>query len=99
MVVLDTELTDALVSEGLARELVHVIQTQRRDMALEYTARISVGLVTESPELRAAAKTFADYIKGETLATDLRLETPAGGVPVDAKVGDYACQLFIAPLS
>jgi isoleucyl-tRNA synthetase len=97
-VVLSTELTDALVSEGLARELVHVIQTQRRDMALEYTARIRVGLVTDSPEVQAAATNFADYIQGETLSTELRLEPLPNIAPIETKVGEYTSQFFVAPI-
>jgi isoleucyl-tRNA synthetase len=96
VVVLSTELTDALVSEGLARELVHVVQMQRREKALEYTDRIRVGLVTESPELRAAATTFADYIKGETLATELRMQPLAGATPLEIKIGEYSCLAFVA---
>jgi isoleucyl-tRNA synthetase len=98
VVVLSTELTEALLSEGLARELVHVVQTQRKEMALEYTARIRVGVVTDSPEVKAAVKNFADYIQGETLATELRLEPIPRVAPFDAKVGDYPCQVFAAPL-
>jgi isoleucyl-tRNA synthetase len=99
VVVLSTELTDALVSEGLARELVHVIQTQRREMALEYTARIRVGLVTESSDLRTAAENFADYIKGETLGTELRLEPLLGTTPTEIKIGEYSCQVFVAAIA
>jgi isoleucyl-tRNA synthetase len=98
VVVLSTELTDALISEGLARELVHIVQTQRREMNLEYTARIHIGLVTEAPELRAAVKNFGEYIQGETLATQLQLEPFSGVSPQEVKVGDYAAALFIVPL-
>jgi isoleucyl-tRNA synthetase len=98
VVVLSTELTDALISEGLARELVHVIQTQRRDMALEYTQRIRVGIVTESSELREGVASFTDYIKGETLTTELQLESLPEAAPLDVKVGDFTCQIFVAPL-
>ncbi|MEX2139057.1 MAG: isoleucine--tRNA ligase [Pirellulales bacterium] len=98
VVVLSTELTDALVSEGLARELIHVIQTQRRDMALKYTQRIRAGIVTDSPDLQAAAMQFADYIRGETLSTELQLESLPGVAPLEVKVGDYACQFFVAPI-
>jgi hypothetical protein len=64
-------------------------------MGLKYTARIRVGLVTSSPELRAAATNFAEYIKGETLATELTFEPITSVEPVDLKVGEYAGQLFV----
>jgi isoleucyl-tRNA synthetase len=97
VVVLSTELTEALISEGLARELVHLIQTQRRDMALKYTDRIRVGIVTESRELEAAAHSFAEYIKRETLATELRAESLNGTVECDAKLGESTLKLYVAP--
>jgi hypothetical protein len=75
---------------------VHVIQTLRKDMALEYTQRIRVGIATGATELQTAARDFADYIQGETLATDLRPEPLAGVASSQAKVGDYPCELFIA---
>jgi isoleucyl-tRNA synthetase len=98
VVVLATDLSDALVSEGIARELVHVIQTQRKEMALDYTARIRVGVVTDATEIISAVSNFADYIQGETLASQLELEPLAGVTPQETKVGDSTCQLFIQPI-
>jgi isoleucyl-tRNA synthetase len=95
VVVLSTELTDALIAEGHARELVHAIQTRRKDLNLEYTARIVVGLETESAELRSAIAQFSDYIRGETLALELKPEALPGAEPVDLKVGDFAATLFV----
>ena len=42
VVLLDTALTPALISEGLARELVNRIQTVRKDLDLDYVDRIRV---------------------------------------------------------
>ena len=42
VVVLSTEFTPELISEGLARELVHAIQTRRRESNCQYTDRIEV---------------------------------------------------------
>jgi isoleucyl-tRNA synthetase len=97
VVVLSTELTADLISEGLARELVHSIQTRRKEMNLDFTARIRVGLITEAAELKAAATRFADYIKGETLAVEFRFAPIEAVEPVDIKIGEHACRLFVAP--
>jgi len=71
VVVLSTELTPELVAEGLARELVRVIQDRRKEMQLQFTDRIRVGIATESDELRQAIEQFGDYVKRETLAVKL----------------------------
>ncbi len=68
VVVLRTELTPELIAEGHAREIVRAIQTRRKELNCEYTARIAVELLTDSDELSAAAEQFALYISGETLA-------------------------------
>jgi isoleucyl-tRNA synthetase len=74
VVVVSTDLTPELVSEGLAREVVHAIQNCRKEMNCQYTDRIRVRLLTESPELHAAVRSHEDYVKQETLSTALSCE-------------------------
>jgi isoleucyl-tRNA synthetase len=95
VVVLATELTPELVAEGLARELVRTIQDRRKDMNLEYTDRICVGLVTKSAELTAAAGEFSDYICGETLATELQAGPLTGTEPIQVKVAGELIELYV----
>jgi isoleucyl-tRNA synthetase len=97
VVVLATELNEALIREGLARELVHALQSRRKDMELKYTARIRVGLVTESADLQSAAKEFLKYIQGETLATEFVFQPLAGVAAENVAVGEFPSQLFVAP--
>jgi len=95
VVVLSTELTDELLAEGRARELVRVIQDRRKEIGCEYTDRVHVGIVTASPELRQSVEEFGDYIKGETLATALALEPIAGVEPAELKVAGFAVELCV----
>jgi isoleucyl-tRNA synthetase len=95
VVVLATELTDELIREGLARELVRTVQDRRKELGCEFTDRIAIGLVTESPELKAAVEQFADYIKGETLAVNLSFAPLAGVEPLSTNVAEYAIMLYI----
>ncbi|HEV3415482.1 MAG TPA: class I tRNA ligase family protein, partial [Pirellulales bacterium] len=95
VVVLSTELTPVLISEGLAREVVHTIQGRRRDINCKYTDRIRVGIVTDSPELQGAMKQFADYISGETLTIELLFEPLPSVEPVEIAIGEYRAQLYL----
>jgi len=95
VVVLATDLTDALIREGLARELVRTVQDRRKELGCEFTDRISIGLVTEAPELKAAIEQFSDYIRGETLAVELSFAPLAGVEPLATDVADYAATLYV----
>jgi isoleucyl-tRNA synthetase len=70
VVVLDTELTPALVAEGDARELVRAIQDLRREASLELDDRIDLWLLPLPDGVAAhlptiAADTLADIASGD----------------------------------
>jgi len=69
VVVVASQLTPELVAEGLVREVVHAVQSQRKTLDLEFTDRIELAFETESPELRAAIERHLEYVAAETLAT------------------------------
>jgi isoleucyl-tRNA synthetase len=69
VVVVARDLTPELVAEGLVREVVHAVQSQRKSLDLEFTDRIELVFATESPDLRAALEAHRDYVAAETLAT------------------------------
>ena len=72
VVVLSTELTEELLSEGRAREVVRLIQDRRKELKLNYTDRIMVGIQTASRTIGLSLHGHIEYIKGETLALDLK---------------------------
>jgi isoleucyl-tRNA synthetase len=75
VVVLDAVVTPELYAEGLARDVVRVVQMARRDAGLDVADRI--GLAIEAPaEVSAAVDHFRDFITRETLATSLSLAAP-----------------------
>ena len=80
-VVVLTDLSDELVAEGFARELVRRLQTMRRSANLEISDHILVSY-EGSPALQKAFERFAGYITQETLALELRHETPSEGMQV-----------------
>jgi isoleucyl-tRNA synthetase len=95
VVVLATELTPELVMEGLARDVVRIIQDRRKDLACQYTDRIEVGLVTDLPELAEAIKKFRDYIAHETLAQTFRLEALDGVQSTNVGVAGARIDLYV----
>ncbi|MCI0492177.1 MAG: isoleucine--tRNA ligase [Planctomycetes bacterium] len=79
VVVLATDLTPELIAEGLARDVIRLIQDQRKAIGCEYTDRIEIGLATNSQELADAIEHFRDYITQETLAIKI-VDRPLPGV-------------------
>ncbi|MBQ9522498.1 MAG: isoleucine--tRNA ligase [Paludibacteraceae bacterium] len=71
-VALDIELTDSLIEEGLARELINRIQNLRKSSGLEITDRIVVE-IEDRPEIHNAVLHFGNYIASQVLATKLEL--------------------------
>ncbi len=71
-VALELGLTEALLQEGVARELVHAIQGERRDAGLDVSDRIHLELEGDADTI-AAARTHEEYIAGEVLATTVAL--------------------------
>ncbi len=66
-VALELEIDDELRIEGYSREIVHAVQSARRDAGLEVSDRITLTLDGDY-ELLEAARRHQDYIAGETLA-------------------------------
>ena len=95
VVVLSTDLSPALIAEGLAREVVHAVQGIRRDCNFKYTDRIRVGLVTDSAELKAAVKQFAAYVQSETLTVELVFEPLPSVEPAEIVIGELRAIAFV----
>jgi hypothetical protein len=79
VVVVASQLTPELVAEGLVREVVHAVQSERKTLDLDFTDRIAIVVATESAELRAAIERHLHYIESETLAASIRFGTPPAG--------------------
>lgn len=68
-VALDITLNDALLQEGIARELVSRIQTLRKESGFEITDRVQLHILDNGDARFAQAiRTHAPYIVAETLA-------------------------------
>ena len=82
-VALDLHLSEELINEGIARELVNRIQNLRKDSGLEVTDKIKLLLKNDEPIVKAVEEN-KDYLTSETLTTALEiLETIDNGVEVE----------------
>jgi isoleucyl-tRNA synthetase len=77
-VAISTKITDELEQEGQAREIVRLIQNMRRNADFNISDYIETSY--QAPEsLRAVFEEHADYIKQETLSTELTEGAPQEG--------------------
>ena len=78
-VALDISMTEELIDEGIARELVNRIQNIRKDAGLEVTDKINISFLA-SDELKEKIDKNSDYICSETLGEkiDFPLEMNKG---------------------
>ena len=76
-VALEVELTDDLVNEGTARELINRIQNIRKESGFEITDRIQV-CVAPHEKMEKAIGAFADYIKNQVLADIIEVKANDG---------------------
>lgn len=78
VVAIDTDITEELKREGLARDVIRMVQTARKATGLQVDDRIELSLVTSDDELAKAIKEHHDLIVAETLTsrlvTDIMLE-------------------------
>jgi isoleucyl-tRNA synthetase len=81
-IALDTSLDEALLLEGLARELVNKVNTFRRDQGFAVTDRVLIELQSTS-RLKASAQLHKDYICHETLASSLSFVETCEGEQID----------------
>jgi isoleucyl-tRNA synthetase len=95
LLVLDTEVDDALRLEGLAREVTNRIQVARREAGLEFTDRIELRLGADG-DLARAIETHRDLIASETLARSLMV-TPVAELEAPAvEVDDHSLRVALA---
>ncbi|MBQ6514950.1 MAG: isoleucine--tRNA ligase [Clostridia bacterium] len=95
-VVLDTNLSDELIREGYAREVISKVQTMRKDAGFEVTDRISLYYEGDD-ELAAALDAYSDMIGRTTLATAIaRGKAPEGFVSQQWDINGKKAELGIA---
>ena len=69
-VALDISLTEDLINEGIARELVNRIQNIRKDAGLEVTDKIDISFLADD-DLKERIQNNSAYIRSETLGEEI----------------------------
>ena len=70
IIVLDTEITEDLAKEGIARDVIRQVQQARRDAELVVTDRIQIWL-DGGETILEGVKTFEEYVASQILATEI----------------------------
>jgi isoleucyl-tRNA synthetase len=82
-VALDANLTDDLLTEGVARELVNRIQMLRRSDGLDVTDRVALRWASTSERVNEAFDRFGGFIAGEVLAVTALRDEGLSAEPTD----------------
>jgi isoleucyl-tRNA synthetase len=77
VVVLEVETTPELEAEGVARDVVRLVQQLRKDLAFQVSDRIYCSIVTDDESLRAVLADWSGYVAEQTLVVQ-------GGMTVTA---------------
>jgi isoleucyl-tRNA synthetase len=88
VVLLDTAVTPELAAEGLARDVVRVVQLARREAGLDVADRVN--LVVDAPaEVATAVEAYRDFVAAETLAVAVTFGAATEG-GFEGEAGDGA---------
>ncbi len=71
IVIINTEITDDLRIEGVARDFIRQIQEERKNQNLNVSDRIKIYYNEDDTDISKAIEKFAEYIKDETLSTEI----------------------------
>jgi isoleucyl-tRNA synthetase len=94
-IALVTTITPALADEGLARELVHRLQTMRKNAGFDIADRI-VTYYQGSEDLCRIMETHSEYVRQETLSRELAAgPPPAGAHAEEQKIAGQAITLAV----
>ena len=95
VVVLDTELTPELEAEGVARDLIRLVQQARRDAGFDVSDRIEL-TVGASERLQGQLAEHVAFIRSETLSTSLAWAGAESGGEMNTELDGEAVLIRVA---
>ncbi len=75
-VAVSTEISEPLHQEGIVREIVHRIQSARRNANFDIADRINLRIATDDTTINTAINAYSDYLQTETLASEFQMLPP-----------------------
>ena len=94
-VALDVTVTETLLREGIARELINRIQNIRKESGFEVTDKIRAE-IGRCDLVEGAVTDFGTYIASQTLAVELKLaDTPAGDFVHDVDIDEHPVTIAV----
>ena len=75
---LDTEINDELYFERISREIVSVVQNQRKELGFDITDRIKLEIISDDNKALQGVEMFQDYICKETLTKEFNITQKKG---------------------
>src|SRR3954454_23118127 len=96
LVVLDTTVTPELAREGLARDVVRLVQQARRDAGLDVSDRITLTLGAPEPVVDAVQE-HETFVAGEVLATSVAYAPVPEPTLAGAVSDGHEVRVLVAP--
>jgi isoleucyl-tRNA synthetase len=95
LVSLDIEITPALEQEGIARDIVRAVQQARKDKDLDVSSKIDLSVFSSNEKINEVAKAFANYIKEQVLASDLKVSEDKNATKTKIDDGDLEISICV----
>lgn len=95
VVVLNAELTDDLIAEGVANDFNRAVQERRKQLALDLSDRIVVAAVSEDAELKQALELHQDRLLADMQADSLSWTALADVESTACEAGGRPFQLYV----
>jgi isoleucyl-tRNA synthetase len=97
IVVLDLAVTEDLKQEGVARDVIRLVQQARRDAGLHVSDRIRL-TIGAPDDVAAAVREHEAMVKSETLSREVTLTTVGNGVAANATLDDIPLHVGVERL-
>jgi hypothetical protein len=97
-VIIDTQITEELAREGMARDVVRQVQDLRKTANLNMEDRIALVLQTDAATLQAAIQVHKDYIANETLTVEWPGSLDGEAATADVKIDGQPLAIKLRPV-